>query len=99
MRCAVCGSESPDVREHETAGGTRYGMACRGECAGLLWEAHFNRATGATEHEHALWKWRRRRSDVEGRVFLERPPESPAERAVRVAIAERGWTAIAKELT
>lgn len=99
-RCAVCGSEGLEVREHVTAGGERYGMPCPGECSGLLFEAHFIRATGGDEHEHALvlWRWRRRRAEVEGRTFLERPPESAAERALTRLVHERGWDDVAREL-
>ena len=83
LRCAVCGRQSADVKEHRTISGTRYGMACVGECQGLLWEAHFNAQTEAGPDEHALtlWAWRRRRADVEGRIFLEEPPKSSAEKS------------------
>lgn len=76
MRCAVCAVDSERVKRQFTAGGEDFGSACPGECAGLLWEAHYNRATGANEDEHGLvvWKWKRRRADVEGRVFLEPMP-------------------------
>ena len=83
MRCAICGGSDPaKVRDWETAGGTRYGMACRGEHAGLLWEAHFIKATGGTADalELLLWRWRRARAEAEGRAFVEPPPMSEAER-------------------
>ena len=80
-RCAVCGVAGPDVRDWETHGGTRYGMACRGECAGLLWESHFVKAAKLGEHEHAciLWQWQRRRAEVTGVAFLLPYPKTKAE--------------------
>lgn len=65
-------------------------MACAGECAGLLWEAHLIRATGASEHEHALilWRWKRRRAEVELRPFTDPLPESPVERELRRVVAQ-----------
>ncbi len=80
-RCAVCGATHGDIREWETAGGTRYGMACRGECAGLLWESHFVKATKGTDYDYAciLWQWQRRRAQVEGRVFVLPYPKTTAE--------------------
>lgn len=82
-RCAVCGVSSSAVSEQVTLGGTRYGMACPGECQGLLWESHFVRATGAKPYECALvlWGWRKRRCEVEGKPFNEEPPKSPAEKS------------------
>lgn len=100
MRCAVCGgSDASKVHDWETHGGTRYGMACRGECAGLLWEAHFLRATkvDAGELDLLLWKWRRRRSEVEGRTFSEPPPMSEAERLG--ATQQAYWADVLKELS
>ena len=81
FRCAVCGRSGPEVREWLTVDGTRYGMACRGECAGLLWEAHFVKATGAGEYELAviLWQWQRRRAEVEGIAFVLPYPKTQAE--------------------
>lgn len=100
MRCAVCGRTAPDVYRWSTVGGTDYGMACRGECAGLLWEAHFIRVTDGTEEEHSLivWKWRRRRAEVGGRRFAEPMPESESDAAFRRLLEERGWGAIAREV-
>lgn len=97
MRCAVCGRDSAGVTHHVTAAGHRYGSACPGECAGLLWEAHFDRATNAAADQHALtlWRWRRRRADVEGRVFLEPPPLSSNDVARQRVALERGWHASA----
>lgn len=83
MRCAVCNGSDPHlVREHQAQGGARYGMACRGECAGLLWEAHFASVTDSTEFEHSLvlWRWQRRRAEVAGVAFLVPPPSSEVER-------------------
>lgn len=79
-RCAVCG-RTEGVIEWETLNGTRYGMACRGECSGLLWEAHFVKMTKGGEYETAciLWQWQRRRAAVEGRPFVIPYPKSPAE--------------------
>lgn len=99
MRCAVCGStDAAKVREWETRGGTRYGMACRGEHAGLLWEAHFIRATAGTqdELELVLWRWRRARSESEGRAFREPPPMSAEERAA--AAHQAYWQDVLKEV-
>ena len=83
FRCAVCGRQSADVKEHRTISGTRYGMACIGECQGLLWEAHFVKQTSDEPYDHALvlWGWRRRRAEVEGKSFNEEPPKSPAEKS------------------
>lgn len=99
-RCAVCGRASADVMEQETAGGTRYGMACPGICQGLLWESHFVRATGGDEYEHALilWHWRRRRAEVQGRTFAEAPPKSAAERELDTLIEAHGLGDIAREV-
>jgi hypothetical protein len=87
MRCAVCGATVGDVREWTTQGGARYGMACRGECAGLLWEAHFQGQTPDSDRDYAefeaalmAWKWRRRRAEVEGVRFDVAAPESAVER-------------------
>ena len=91
MRCAVCGGTDPHlVRDWETRGGTRYGMACRGECAGLLWEAHFLRATGCTDDEMdlLLWRWRRRRAEVQGQDF---PEPSPMSRVERECAAQQAY--------
>ena len=90
--CAVCGKPGAGVLE--LADETRVGLACPGECVGLLWEAHFLRATKAPAHEHAevLWMWRRKRADAEGRVFLEAPPTSPTEREARRLDALAGVT-------
>lgn len=62
-------------------GGTRYGMACRGECSGLLWESHFVKMTGGGEYELAviLWQWQRRRAEVAGAAFLLPHPKTQAE--------------------
>lgn len=76
--CAVCG-RAPAVRR-ETLGGTFYGNACDSDpCPGLLWEAHFIKATnGSTyDHELVLWHWRKRRADVDRRTFLEPLPTDP----------------------
>jgi hypothetical protein len=85
MRCAVCGRL--DAREWHTVSGTRYGMAHRGVCAGLLWEAFFqglipDADPAYAEFEAALmaWKWRRQRAEVEGVAFTTPPPESQVER-------------------
>lgn len=101
MKCAVCRTETGRVRRWVTLGGTDYGAAHPGECAGLLWEAHFIAATGQSEHEHALilWRWKRRAAEVANAPFTTPPPTSPAEAAVVRAIRERGWEAIAKELS
>jgi len=82
IRCAVCGAQTPDVRNWETHSGTRYGMACRGKCACLLWEAHFTRVTDSNEFEHALvlWKWQRRRAEASGVAFVVPPPSSEVEK-------------------
>lgn len=100
LRCAVCGRQSADVKEHRTISGTRYGMACVGECQGLLWEAHFVRATGGDDYSHALilWGWRRRRAEVEGRTFLEEPPKSKAERELDALIEAHGLGVVAREV-
>jgi hypothetical protein len=99
VRCAVCRVDDGRVRRWHTVGGTDYGSAHPGECAGLLWEAHFIAATGQSEHEHALilWRWKRRAAEVAGAPFNAPLPVSPAEAAVTRAIRERGWEAIAKE--
>lgn len=102
MRCAVCGFAGPGIESWSTVGGPSYGMACRGECAALLWEAHFVRVAhpgDAYEAACMVWKWRRRRSEVEGVRFAAPPPVSPGERAVSLAIAAKGWTDIARELS
>lgn len=90
MRCAVCGRSTPEVLRWATRGGTDYGMACRGECAGLLWEAHFIRATSGSEEDQALilWRWRRRRAEVEGRRFDEPAPMTAAE---QLAAAQQAY--------
>lgn len=64
-----------------THGGERVGHFCRGECQGLGWEAFFVTKMKGDEYEHALilWRWRRRRAEVDGRTFLEPAPKSPAE--------------------
>lgn len=99
-RCAVCGTESAEVREERSHSGTRYGMACPGTCQGLLWESHFVRAEGGGEYEHALclWRWRRRRAEVQGRPFREAPPKSPAERELERLIESAGWGDVAQEV-
>ena len=80
-RCAVCSRSHADVHEHRTIGGTRYGMACRGECHGLLWESYFVSATGGGEYDLAVivWQWQRRRAEVEGRPFVLPHPKTQAE--------------------
>lgn len=94
MRCAVCGKTTPDVREHRTHGGTRYGVACRGECSGLLWEAHIASVTGATEFEQSLvlWRWQRRRAEASGLAFAVPPPSSDVERVSASQQAMAGLT-------
>lgn len=100
MRCAICGATDPGkVRNWETNGGTRYGMACRGEHAGLLWEAHFLRATGAEagELDLLLWRWRRARVESEGRRFDEAPPMSEVER--QAAATQAYWGDVLREVS
>lgn len=98
MRCAVCAVEG--ARPLVTVGGEALGHAHDGECVALLWEAHFLRVTEAPEHEHAevVWKWQRKRAQVEGRRFTEPPPTSPAEDEAERVIEGNGWTAVAREL-
>lgn len=80
LRCAVCGR--PGARAERTIGGVFYGNACTaegGQCLGLLWEAHFVKATGGSQYEHEciLWHWRKRRAEAEGIIFLAPFPTDP----------------------
>lgn len=81
INCAVCGR--PGATRQTTVGGTFYGNACKSECLGLLWSAHFIKATGGSEFDHSfvLWEWRRRRAEVDGRTFLEPAPLDPRDAA------------------
>ncbi len=99
MRCAVCGLDG--AKKLTTVGGEHLGHAHDGECLGLLWESHFLRVTGGLEHEHAevLWKWQRRRAQVEGRPFTEPCPTSPAEDEIDRWIESNGLADVAKELS
>ena len=92
MRCAVCRLDDNSVRRWHTAGGADYGSAHAGECAGLLWEAHFLSATGATEDDQSLmlWKWRRRAAEVAGVAFLEAMPLDATDRAALKTRARLG---------
>lgn len=76
MRCAVCSTDG--AKEMSTHGDERVGFFCVGECQGLGWEAFFVTKTNGDEFEHALilWRWRRRRAEVDGRTFLEPAPKS-----------------------
>lgn len=103
MRCAVCGSD--EGRQHHVVSGASYGTACAGECAGLLWEAYFiartpdaDPAFAAYENELTRWRWRRRRAEVEGRAFTERPPQSPGERAGWSSVYAKGWDDVLREI-
>lgn len=81
LKCAVCGRDGA-VRQ-ETVSQTFYGNACAlddgGRCLGLLWEAHFVKATGGSQYDHEsiLWHWRKRRAEIEGVIFLVPFPVDP----------------------
>jgi hypothetical protein len=81
MTCAVCGRDGAGplmLRD-----GTRVGLACPGECIGLLWEATWQARNpkDATAQGRALlgWEWRRQRALVGGAEFTEPAPKSAAE--------------------
>lgn len=78
-RCAVC--SRPGAKKLTTIGGTHLGYACAEVCTGLLWEAHFVRATCGSDYDHALilWQWKARAADVNGVPFREPMPKSPDE--------------------
>ena len=81
-RCAVCSRVG--AKQLTTVGGTHLGFACAEVCTGLLWTAHFVRATNGDDYDHALvlWEWKGRAADVNGVPFKEPPPKSPAEKAL-----------------
>lgn len=100
MRCTVC-SRIGSARLMLLGSGARIGPFCPGECEGLGWEAHFVRETGGDAYDMALvqWRWRQHLATLEGRVFLDPPPKSPAEMSLERTIAANGWGAAARELS
>jgi hypothetical protein len=78
-QCSVCGLDG--AKQLTTAGGKDLGYAHEGECLDLLCESYFLRVNNGLEHEHAevLWRWQRRRAQVEGVPFSEPCPTSPTE--------------------
>jgi hypothetical protein len=79
-RCVVCGLESDEAAPLELASGVKLGACCpgEGECAALVWEAHFDRFIDASAAERAVttWRWKRRRAEANGQPFNEpSPPE------------------------
>lgn len=98
-RCAVCGKDG--AKEWSSSSLTVFGRAHEGICFALLWESHYVAATGGSEHDHAfvLWQWQRRRAEVEGRLFTEPPPLSPADEETNAELERLGLCDVAKELT
>lgn len=80
MKCVVCGSSKAiEMRTHSDE---VVGVACRGECAGLMWEAFFlGRHGTATERAEVAWRWRRLRAELDERLFSEPCPKTPGELA------------------
>ena len=99
MRCDLCG-RSMATKPYALASGRSIGEVCSPDCGALLWEAHFERHSGADAHERALTRWRisRRIAETHERPFTEPAPKSPAELALETAIETRDWSDVAKEV-